>query len=151
MIHKRRKQAIGALVDDAVQCGATLNLGGSAMDGPGYFFQPTVLSDVPDNARIMNEEPFGPVAMINPFSDFESVIAKANRLPYALAAYAFTDSAKRVKLLAEELEAGMVGINSFTISVPESPFGGIKQSGHGSEEGIEGLEACLITKFVSEV
>lgn len=151
MIHARRREAIMAFVDDAVQQGATLNTGGEAIAGPGYFYKPTVLSDVPDKARIMSEEPFGPVAVINPFNNFEEVMAKANRLPYGLAAYAFTDSAKRVKLLGEQLEAGMIGINSFTISVPESPFGGIKESGHGSEEGIEGLEACLITKFISEV
>jgi succinate-semialdehyde dehydrogenase/glutarate-semialdehyde dehydrogenase len=99
----------------------------------------------------MKEEPFGPVALINPFKDFDEVMAKANSLPFGLAAFAFTDSAKRVKLIGEQLEAGMIGINSFAISVPESPFGGIKESGHGSEEGIEGLEACLITKFISEV
>ena len=99
----------------------------------------------------MQEEPFGPVAIINSFKNYDDVITEANRLPYGLAAFAFTDSAKRVKLLGEQLEAGMIGINSFGISVPESPFGGIKESGHGSEEGIEGLEACMITKFISEV
>ncbi|MDT8398764.1 MAG: NAD-dependent succinate-semialdehyde dehydrogenase [Pseudomonadales bacterium] len=151
LIHARRREAVAALVDDAVSRGATLNNGGSFLPGPGFFYAPTVLSDVPDNARIMSDEPFGPVAVINPFHDFDEVIAKANSLPYGLAAYAFTDSAKRVKLLGERLEAGMIGINSFMISVPESPFGGVKESGHGSEEGIEGLEACLITKFISEV
>jgi succinate-semialdehyde dehydrogenase/glutarate-semialdehyde dehydrogenase len=109
-----------------------------------------VLSDVPDKARIMSEEPFGPIAVINPFSDFDSVMEQANRLPYGLAAFAFTNSSRTVKLLGEQLEAGMVGLNTFAISVPESPFGGMKESGHGSEEGIEGLEACLVTKFISE-
>jgi succinate-semialdehyde dehydrogenase/glutarate-semialdehyde dehydrogenase len=151
MIHARRRAAVHELVQDAVQHGATLNAGGAFIEGPGFFYQPTVLSDVPDSARIMNEEPFGPVALLNSFKTFEEVIEKSNRLPYGLAAYAFTDSAKRVKLLGEQLEAGMIGINSFQISVPESPFGGIKESGHGHEEGIEGLEACLITKFISEV
>jgi succinate-semialdehyde dehydrogenase/glutarate-semialdehyde dehydrogenase len=98
----------------------------------------------------MNEEPFGPIAIINPFTNYDEVIKQANRLPYGLAAYAFSKSAKTVNLLGEQIEAGMIGINSFQISVPESPFGGIKESGHGSEEGIEGLEACLVTKFVSE-
>jgi succinate-semialdehyde dehydrogenase/glutarate-semialdehyde dehydrogenase len=98
----------------------------------------------------MNEEPFGPVALINPFSDFEAVMQQANRLPYGLAAFAFTRSSRTVNLVGEQIEAGMVGINSYAISVPESPFGGVKESGHGSEEGIEGLEACLVTKFVSE-
>jgi succinate-semialdehyde dehydrogenase/glutarate-semialdehyde dehydrogenase len=151
LIHARRREAITALVTDAVAQGATLNTGGEAIAGPGFFYKPTVLSDVPDAARIMNDEPFGPVAVLNPFSTYEEVMAKANRLPYGLAAFAFTDSAKRVKLIGEQLEAGMIGINSYAISVPESPFGGIKESGHGSEEGIEGLEACLITKFISEV
>jgi succinate-semialdehyde dehydrogenase/glutarate-semialdehyde dehydrogenase len=98
----------------------------------------------------MNEEPFGPVAILNPFSDFDGVMQQANRLPYGLAAYAFTRSSRNVNLIGEQLEAGMIGINSYAISVPESPFGGIKESGHGSEEGIEGLDACLVTKFVSE-
>jgi succinate-semialdehyde dehydrogenase/glutarate-semialdehyde dehydrogenase len=151
LIHARRLDAISALVDDAVAEGANLNTGGSAIEGIGCFYQPTVLSNVPHSARIMQEEPFGPVAIINSFKDYDDVIAEANRLPYGLAAFAFTDSAKRVKLLGEQLEAGMIGINSFGISVPESPFGGIKESGHGSEEGIEGLEACMITKFISEV
>jgi succinate-semialdehyde dehydrogenase/glutarate-semialdehyde dehydrogenase len=150
MIHARRRQAISALVQDAVEHGATLNTGGAAIDGPGFFYQPTVLSNIPLSARIMNEEPFGPVALINPFTSFDEVMALANRLPYGLAGFAFTDSAKLVKLVGEQLETGMIGINTFAISVPESPFGGIKESGHGSEEGIEGLEACLITKFISE-
>ena len=150
LIHARRLEAISSIIDDAVEAGATLNTGGAAIDGPGNFYQPTVLSNVPHSARIMNEEPFGPVAIINKFSDFDGVVSEANRLPFGLAAFAFTDSSKRVKLLGEQLEAGMIGINSFAISVPESPFGGIKESGHGSEEGIEGLEACLVTKFISE-
>ena len=98
----------------------------------------------------MNEEPFGPVAVINPFSDFDAVMEQANRLPYGLAAFAFTNSQRTVKLLGEQLEAGMIGLNTYQISIPESPFGGVKESGHGSEEGIEGLEACLLTKFISE-
>jgi succinate-semialdehyde dehydrogenase/glutarate-semialdehyde dehydrogenase len=151
MIHARRREAVDALIKDAVAKGATLNTGGEAIEGAGFFYKPTVLSNLPESARIMKEEPFGPVALINSFKDFDEVITKANSLPYGLAAYAFTDSAKRVKLIGEQLEAGMIGINSFAISVPESPFGGIKESGHGSEEGIEGLEACLITKFISEV
>ncbi len=151
MIHSRRRDAVAALVDDAVRQGATLNIGGKPLEGPGFFYAPTVLSDVPDSARIMTEEPFGPVACINAFNDFDAVVEQANKLPYGLAAYAFTDSGRRLKLLGERLEAGMIGLNSFAISVPESPFGGVKESGHGSEEGIEGLEACLITKFISEV
>ena len=150
LIHARRLAAIEGFVADAKQHGAKVRAGGARLRSPGYFYAPTVLSDVPKTARIMNEEPFGPVALINPFSDFDSVIKEANRLPYGLAAFAFTDSAHRAKLVGEQLEAGMVGVNTFAISVPESPFGGVKESGHGSEEGVEGLEACLVTKFISE-
>jgi succinate-semialdehyde dehydrogenase/glutarate-semialdehyde dehydrogenase len=150
LIHARRLTAIEGFVADARQHGAKLQTGGARLRSPGYFYAPTVLSDVPNSARIMNEEPFGPVAVLNSFSDFDAVIREANRLPYGLAAFAFTASAHRAKLLGEKLEAGMVGVNTFQISVPESPFGGVKESGHGSEEGIEGLEACLVTKFISE-
>ncbi len=150
LVHSRRRAAIESLVEDATKSGAKLQAGGARLNGPGYFYAPTVLSDVPDTARIMNEEPFGPVAVINSFSDYDAVIKEANRLPYGLAAFAFTNSAHRAKLVGEQLEAGMVGVNTFQISVPESPFGGVKESGHGSEEGIEGLEACLVTKFISE-
>lgn len=151
LIHARRRDAVDALVQDAVKHGAKLHTGGEAIAGPGTFYKPTVLSDVPASARIMSEEPFGPVALINPFSTYDEVIEKANRLPYGLAAFAFTDSAKRARLLGEQLEAGMIGLNTFQISVPESPFGGIKESGHGSEEGTEGMDVCMITKFIAEV
>ena len=149
LAHPRRLEAMSGLLADARQHGATLQAGGERISGKGYFWQPTVLSDIPENARIMNEEPFGPVALINSFATFEEAILRANRLPYGLAAYAFSRSSRTVNLLGEQLEAGMIGINSFQISVPESPFGGIKESGHGSEEGIEGLETCLVTKFVN--
>ena len=150
LVHARRLAAIESLIEDAKNSGARVQAGGTRLKSPGYFYAPTVLSDVPNKARIMNEEPFGPVALINSFSDYDSVIREANRLPYGLAAFAFTNSAHRAKLVGEQLEAGMVGVNTFQISVPESPFGGVKESGHGSEEGIEGLEACLVTKFISE-
>ncbi|HXW62789.1 MAG TPA: NAD-dependent succinate-semialdehyde dehydrogenase [Candidatus Acidoferrales bacterium] len=150
LVRARRLAAIEAFVEDAKRHGGRVQAGGTRLAGSGYFYAPTVLSDVPNSARIMNEEPFGPVAVINPFSDFDSVIAEANRLPYGLAAFAFTSSSRTVKLLGEQLEAGMVGLNTYQISIPESPFGGVKESGHGSEEGIEGLDACLVTKFISE-
>lgn len=150
LAHERRLIAMETLIKDAVAHGAKLHTGGARLPRKGYFWAPTVLSDVPNSARIMNEEPFGAVAVLNRFADFDAVIEQANRLPYGLAAFAFTKSARTVNLVGEQLEAGMVGINSFQISVPESPFGGVKESGHGSEEGIEGLEACLVTKFVSE-
>jgi succinate-semialdehyde dehydrogenase/glutarate-semialdehyde dehydrogenase len=150
LAHPLRLQAMDELLVDAKKCGARFEAGGSRISGPGYFWQPTVLSEVPNEARVMNEEPFGPIAILNPFSDFDSVIRQANRLPYGLAAYAFARSSRTVNLLGEQLEAGMIGINSYLISVRDSPFGGVQESGHGSEEGMEGLEACLVTKFVTE-
>jgi succinate-semialdehyde dehydrogenase/glutarate-semialdehyde dehydrogenase len=149
LAHPRRLQAMASLLADARTHGAKFHTGGERIAGKGYFFQPTVLSDVPEAARIMNEEPFGPVALINPFASFEEAITRANRLPFGLAAYAFSRSSRTVNLLGEQIEAGMIGINSFQISVPESPFGGVKESGHGSEEGTEGLDTCLVTKFVN--
>jgi succinate-semialdehyde dehydrogenase/glutarate-semialdehyde dehydrogenase len=150
LAHDRRAPALETLLADARKNGAKFQTGGSRISRKGYFFEPTVISDVSNSARIMNEEPFGPIAILNPFTNYEDVILQANRLPYGLAAYAFSKSSKTVNLLGEQIEAGMIGINSFQISVPESPFGGVKESGHGSEEGIEGLDACLVTKFVSE-
>ena len=150
LAHDRRRPAVAALIDDAVRSGARLLTGGEALPGKGYFYAPTVLADVPETARIMNEEPFGPVAVLSPFREFDDVILQATRLPYGLAAYAFTQNSRRVNLLGEQIECGMLGINSFTIAAPEAPFGGVKESGHGSEEGIEGLEACLVTKFITE-
>ena len=150
LAHERRRPAVAALIDEAVQSGAKLLAGGHELPGKGYFYAPTVLGNVSTAARIMNEEPFGPVAVLAPFTDFDEVIKQANRLPYGLAAYAFTQSARRVNLLGEQVESGMLGINSFNIAAPEAPFGGVKESGHGSEEGIEGLEACLVTKFITE-
>ncbi len=150
LVHPRRFAALQALVDDARAQGARLLAGGARLERAGWFYAPTVLADVPDTARIMNDEPFGPIAILNPFSDHDAVVRAANRLPYGLAAYAFTDSRRTAALLGEQLEAGMVGINQFRIAFSDAPFGGVKESGHGSEEGPEGLEACLVTKFVSE-
>ncbi len=149
MVHTRRRDAIEALVQDATAKGAKLLAGGRRVGNEGAFYEPTVLADVPIDARIMSEEPFGPVAVLNPFTDIEDGIAKANSLPFGLAAYAFTQSAANIHRLGDELEAGMVGINSFNISTPETPFGGVKDSGHGSEVGIEGIDAFLVTKTLS--
>jgi succinate-semialdehyde dehydrogenase/glutarate-semialdehyde dehydrogenase len=150
LAHERRLPAVAGLIDAAVRDGARLLAGGTALPGPGYFYAPTVLADVPESSRIMNEEPFGPAALIAPFRDFDEAITRANRLPFGLAAYAFTQNSRRVNLLGEQIESGMLGINSFVIAMPEAPFGGVKESGHGSEEGLEGLEACLVTKFITE-
>jgi succinate-semialdehyde dehydrogenase/glutarate-semialdehyde dehydrogenase len=145
----RRPAAIEALVEDARAKGARVMAGGSRGNA-GFFFQPTLLADVPDSADIMNNEPFGPVAVAAPFTDLDDAIAKANRLPYGLAAFAFTEQMRRANLLGDALESGMVGINTFAISVPDSPFGGVKDSGFGSEGGIEGMESYLVTKVIHQ-
>lgn len=150
LIHERRLAAIEVLVRDARECGARVLQGGEPLEGPGYFYQPTVLADVPLNARLMNEEPFGPVAIINPWSELDEVVAEANRLEYGLAAFAFTRDGRRGRLLSQLVETGMFGLNTFMIAYPDSPFGGVKASGHGSEEGVEGLDSMLVTKFISE-
>lgn len=149
LVHTRRREAIEALVEDATSKGARLLTGGKRVGNEGSFYAPTVLADVPADARIMSEEPFGPVAVLNPFTNLDDAIAKANSLPYGLAAYAFTSSASNIARLGDAIEAGMVGINSFNISMPETPFGGVKESGHGSEVGIEGIDAFLVTKTLS--
>ncbi|WP_234264668.1 NAD-dependent succinate-semialdehyde dehydrogenase [Hydrogenophaga sp. NFH-34] len=156
LAHARRLPAMQHCVQDALDRGATLVCGGARIDRPGYFWAPTVLTDVPTSALVMNEEPFGPVVPINRFSDVEEAIAEANRLPVGLAAYAFTNSTAWAHRFGRRLEAGMVAINSFAFgaanaaSTPEVPFGGIKDSGFGSECGSEGIEAYLNVKFISE-
>ena len=148
LANPRRVDAMERLVADAVAKGARLITGGKRVPGKGFFFQPTVLADVPPNADIMNEEPFGPVAVIAKFSTFESVVVEANRLPYGLAGYAFTESLATATAISDSLEVGMVGINGFGITLPETPFGGVKESGHGSEGGSEGLTDYMITKTI---
>jgi len=150
LANERRVAAMEELVADAVDHGAELRLGGQREGNRGYFFKPTVLAHVPDSARIMNQEPFGPVAVTSTFASFDEAIERANRLPFGLAAYAFTTSSRTASDLAGHLEAGMVGINNNFINMPETPFGGVKQSGYGSEGGTEGMEAYLVTKTVSQ-
>lgn len=148
--NERRIPALKALVEDATAGGATLNAGGRAIDGPGYFFEPTVLSGLNANMRIMNEEPFGPVALIVPFDTLEEAIAESNRVPFGLASYAFTRSMKTAHALSSHIEAGMLSINHQGIGLPEVPFGGVKDSGYGSEGGTEAIEAYLNTKLVTQ-
>jgi succinate-semialdehyde dehydrogenase/glutarate-semialdehyde dehydrogenase len=150
MANLRRPDAMERLIGDAIAKGATLLSGGGRIGNRGFFYQPSVLSDVPLDAAIMNEEPFGPVAMINPFAGEDAMIEEANRLPYGLAAYAWTRDSARQRRLAREIESGMVGINTTMIGGADAPFGGVKWSGHGSEDGPEGIEACLVTKAVHE-
>jgi succinate-semialdehyde dehydrogenase/glutarate-semialdehyde dehydrogenase len=130
--------------------GARLGTGGERIGNQGFFYAPTVLSDVPLDATIMQEEPFGPVAIINPFGSEDDMITEANRLPYGLAAYAWTQDARRQRRLMRDVETGMLGINTSMIGGADAPFGGVKWSGHGHEDGPEGLHACLVAKAVHE-
>lgn len=149
LANTRRVQAMEAFVQDAVQKGAELVTGGARLGNAGNFFAPTVLSRVPMEARAMHEEPFGPVALFRPFAKLDDVIAEANRLPYGLAAYAYTRSAATAQTLSTHVESGMISINHAGLGLPEIPFGGMKDSGYGSEGGAEAIEAYLTTKFVS--
>jgi succinate-semialdehyde dehydrogenase/glutarate-semialdehyde dehydrogenase len=147
----RRLEAMTALVQDAVQQGAELRAGGERIGNQGWFFQPTVLANVPLDARIMNEEPFGPVAIINRFSTLEEAVTESNRLPYGLAAYAYTGSLETAARISTQVESGMISINHHGVGAIETPFGGVKDSGYGSEGGSEAIEAYLSTKLVTQV
>ena len=150
LANARRPDAMERLIADAVAAGGKLECGGARIGNRGFFFAPTVLSDVPLSAEIMNEEPFGPVALINRYATEDDMVAEANRLPYGLAAYCWTSNAKRQMTLPGRIEAGMLAMNTNTVGSPDSPFGGVKWSGHGSEDGPEGLAACLVTKAIHE-
>jgi len=149
LVNARRQGAVEELVAEAAQRGAKVATGGNRIGNKGNFYEPTVLTDVDRGMRIMNEEPFDPVALVMPFRDLDEVVAEANRLPYGLAAYAFSRSAKTVAALAEGVEAGMMTVNHLGLALPETPSGGVKDSGYGSEGGPEALEAYLATKFVT--
>jgi succinate-semialdehyde dehydrogenase/glutarate-semialdehyde dehydrogenase len=149
LANARRPETIGRLVEDAKAKGAKV-LAGGERGRTGFFFQPTLLADVPNEAEIMSTEPFGPVAVSRPFDTFEEVIAEANRLPFGLAAFAFTENGRRANLVGEALEAGMVGINTFAVSGADTPFGGVKDSGFGSEGGKEGLESYQVVKAIHQ-
>ncbi|WP_050461897.1 NAD-dependent succinate-semialdehyde dehydrogenase [Herbaspirillum autotrophicum] len=149
LISARRMHAVDELIADAVEHGASLDLGGKRIGNAGNFLTPTVLSDVTPAMRIMNEEPFGPVALLARFDTIDQVIEEGNRLPYGLASYAFTRSSASAARLAAELEVGMLSINHLGLGLPETPFGGVKDSGYGSEGGTEAIESYLVTKFIS--
>ncbi len=151
LIGERRLGVMERFVSDARDRGAELVAGGERIGNRGYFYAPTVLKNVPEDALIMNEEPFGPVAPICPFKDFDDVIERANKLQFGLASYAFTRDGARAAALADQIEAGALAVNSLIVSTPETPFGGVNESGYGSEGGIEGLEAFLRTKLVTEI
>ena len=144
----RRTETISAMIEDARGKGAKLLAGGGHAGGPGFFFSPTVLSEAPLDATAMNDEPFGPLALLSPFRTLDDGIEQANRLPYGLAAYCFTENGRNQNLLGDAIEAGMVAINSVRMTWGDSPFGGMKDSGFGSEDGPEGVLAHLVTKAV---
>jgi len=149
LANARRRGAVHALVTDAAGRGAKILLGGEPAPGPGFFYPPTVLADVPADAAVLHEEPFGPIAPVLPFDDLDEALAIANSLPYGLAAYGFTDSAATAEKLIAGLEAGILSINHCGGSVPNAPSGGVKESGYGKEGGPEGLSGYLISKRVS--
>jgi succinate-semialdehyde dehydrogenase/glutarate-semialdehyde dehydrogenase len=150
MANPRRIAAMEAFIGDAAQRGATIRTGGNRIGNKGNFFEPTVITDVPMDARVMTEEPFGPLAVISRFAAFEDAVTEANRLPYGLASYAYTRSAKTANAIAAAVEAGMMSINHHALALPEVPFGGVKDSGYGSEGGLEAIEGYLNTKFVTQ-
>ena len=150
LANDRRIQAIEGFVEDARREGGQITTGGNRIGNRGYFFEPTVVKDAHSGMRAMNEEPFGPLALMIPFRDLDEAIQEANRLPYGLASYAFTSSARTSNALAANVESGMLTINHLGLALPETPFGGIKDSGYGSEGGMEGMDAYLNTKYVTQ-
>ena len=149
LIDEPSREKVAELVQDAIDKGATRIVGGEIPDGRGYFYTPTVLDNVPNEARVFSEEIFGPVAPIGMFSSEEEAIARANDTEYGLVAYVFTRDIKRALRVCEGLETGMVGLNQGMVSNPAAPFGGVKQSGFGREGGKEGIEEYLETKYVA--
>jgi succinate-semialdehyde dehydrogenase/glutarate-semialdehyde dehydrogenase len=149
LIDAAQRDKVTELVGDAVQRGARASLGGAVVQGPGYFFEPTVLVDVPDDARLLAEEIFGPVAPIATFSTEEQALAAANRTEYGLVAYVYTKDLDRAFRVCEGIETGMIGLNQGVVSNPAAPFGGVKQSGFGREGGFEGIGEYLETKYVA--
>jgi succinate-semialdehyde dehydrogenase / glutarate-semialdehyde dehydrogenase len=149
LANARRLKAMADLTSDALSQGARLVTGGEAAGGSGYYWKPTVVADVPLQARVFNEEPFGPIAAIRPFDSLDDAVAEANRLSYGLAGYAFTRSLKNADILAREVQVGMLWVNMPPMPSAEMPFGGIKESGYGSEGGPEALDAYLNTRSVA--
>ncbi len=150
LANARRIDAMESFVNDAKERGGKVVTGGNRHGNQGYFYEPTVITDLPDDSKLMTQEPFGPLAPVVTFKTFDEVVERANSLPYGLAAYAFTGSAQTANQIGDVLQSGMVGVNSINVSTPETPFGGVKESGYGSEGGMEGLQAYLSTKFISQ-
>ena len=150
LANPRRTRAMEVNVEDAGRHGGKVKAGGHRIGDKGNFYEPTVVTELSSDAKAMNEEPFGPMAIINPFRNFDDAVAEANRLPYGLAAYAWTNSAKTANAIASSVETGMITINHLGLALPEVPFGGVKDSGYGSEGGSEAIEAYLNPKFISQ-
>jgi succinate-semialdehyde dehydrogenase/glutarate-semialdehyde dehydrogenase len=150
LANPRRATAMEANVEDASKHGGTVRTGGHRIGKDGNFWEPTVVTELPNDAKAMNDEPFGPLAVINPFKTFDDAVTEANRLPYGLAAYAWTKSAKTAQAIAANVETGMMSINHVGLGIPEVPFGGVKDSGYGSEGGSEAIEPYLNPKFVTQ-
>ncbi|HMK81175.1 MAG TPA: NAD-dependent succinate-semialdehyde dehydrogenase [Xanthobacteraceae bacterium] len=150
LANARRLDAMDGFVADAKSRGGKIVTGGNRSGNQGFFFEPTVITDVPDNSKIMTEEPFGPLAPIVTFKTFDEVVERANSLEFGLAAYTFTSNPKTATAIGDALQSGMVGVNSVAISTPETPFGGVKDSGYGHEGGIEGLEVYMNKKFIAQ-
>lgn len=151
LAHERRVPAMNAFIDDAKKHGGKVVVGGGPLDRKGFFFAPTVVTDLPDNSMLMTEEPFGPVAPVVRFTDTDEVLARANSLPFGLSSYVFTNSLQTATKVSNGLEAGMVNINHFGSALAETPFGGIKDSGIGSEGGLETFDGYLVTKFITHI
>jgi succinate-semialdehyde dehydrogenase/glutarate-semialdehyde dehydrogenase len=151
LAHERRLPAMAEFVEDAAARGAHIELGGNRIGEHGYFFAPTILTNPPDDSKVMTNEPFGPIAPCVTFKDLEEAIRRANSLPYGLSSYAFTTSTRNALAIQNGLQAGMVHINHSGGALPETPFGGIKDSGIGSEGGMETFDGYLTTKFVTQL
>ena len=151
LANDRRIPALEELIADAVAQGAEIKTGGRRIGNKGNFFEPTVIANAPKTARIMNEEPFGPIAIVNRFSTLDEAIDEANRLPFGLASYAFTRSGETMQALGLRVDAGMTTINHLGLALPEVPFGGVRESGYGTEGGSDAIEAYLVTRFVTQM
>ena len=149
LVEDKQRAKVAELVDDATGKGARVLTGGNAKDGPGYFFEPTVLTDISADARLLREEIFGPVAPVIPFRTDDEALAAANATQYGLVAYVYTAGLDRAVRVMEGLETGMIGLNQGVVSNPAAPFGGVKQSGFGREGGREGIGEYLETKYVA--
>jgi succinate-semialdehyde dehydrogenase/glutarate-semialdehyde dehydrogenase len=150
LAHKRRVPTISGFVEDADARGAKILAGGHRVGERGNFFEPTVVAEPPDDSKLMTEEPFGPILGVKRFRTLDEAIERANSLPYGLAAYAFTTSTRNATKIGDALESGMVTINHLGLAAAETPFGGVKDSGHGSEGGSETFDGYLVTKFVTQ-